>query len=726
MFRALSFNVWTALIVSSLILLGGYLYFESYQRQSEITTHLLVVERSLNAVNNVQTEIQRLIRDKRGYQFSGNPAFFDNVKISEEIIKMQIDGIDETFPNVVGVDLYDDWVMSVDSLRSTISRQIALIQTMGYLDSRPIILSEEERVIPLVDNLDSAYQGVIISLSDQSYALELAYRQFQRQNLYGFLILVGSSLLLMGIGFYLAQNHIRNMARIDADKIRLNMLKERETATQAERNRLEFVLEGTKAGLWEWNVQTGETVFDDRWAALIGYRLDELTPISIETWVKFTHPDDLELTKQRLDACFRRETDLYECEFRMKHKDGHWVWILDRGSVKSWTPDGKPGLMFGTHIDVSEAKTHALAMAEKERMYRGIFNSSYQFMALLDPDGKVIEMNDSGLTFSGLSASDIMGKLLWDCACWVDDGKSHQSVKSIVEQSQHDQVNQEEVQIMDSSGRPKTVLFSAKSIRDESGVLESIIVEGRLIQDIVDARQALVLKNEELDKFASVASHDMKEPLRMIASFMQLLEKNYGDQLDGKARQYIHFAVDGSRRMTNLINELLSYARVNRDMREVEIVDLNEVLKDVTGLLRDVIRENGADVNIGPMPTLKGYPVALRTLFTNLISNGIKYQPPGQSAKIQLSSADMGDFWEIRVTDNGIGIAEEYQDEIFKLFKRLHTNDQYPGTGLGLSTCKRIVEEHGGSISVNSKEDEGSTFVLTLPKRTLHETLAII
>lgn len=726
MFRALSFNVWTALIVSSLILLGGYLYFESYQRQSEITTHLLVVERSLNAVNNVQTEIQRLIRDKRGYQFSGNPAFFDNVKISEEIIKMQIDGIDETFPNVVGVDLYDDWVMSVDSLRSTISRQIALIQTMGYLDSRPIILSEEERVIPLVDNLDSAYQGVIISLSDQSYALELAYRQFQRQNLYGFLILVGSSLLLMGIGFYLAQNHIRNMARIDADKIRLNMLKERETATQAERNRLEFVLEGTKAGLWEWNVQTGETVFDDRWAALIGYRLDELTPISIETWVKFTHPDDLELAKQRLDACFRRETDLYECEFRMKHKDGHWVWILDRGSVKSWTPDGKPGLMFGTHIDVSEAKTHALVMAEKERMYRGIFNSSYQFMALLDPDGKVIEMNDSGLTFSGLSASDIMGKLLWDCACWVDDGKSHQSVKSIVEQSQHDQVNQEEVQIMDSSGRPKTVLFSAKSIRDESGVLESIIVEGRLIQDIVDARQALVLKNEELDKFASVASHDMKEPLRMIASFMQLLEKNYGDQLDGKARQYIHFAVDGSRRMTNLINELLSYARVNRDMREVEIVDLNEVLKDVTGLLRDVIRENGADVKNGPMPTLKGYPVALRTLFTNLISNGIKYQPPGQSAKIQLSSADMGDFWEIRVTDNGIGIAEEYQDEIFKLFKRLHTNDQYPGTGLGLSTCKRIVEEHGGSISVNSKEDEGSTFVLTLPKRTLHETLAII
>lgn len=726
MFRALSFNVWTALIVSSLILLGGYLYFESYQRQGEITSQLLVVERSLNAVNNIQTEVQKLIRDKRGYQFGGNPTFLSNVIASRKILEVQINGIDDSFPNIVGTNAYDNWIKSVDTLVVVVDRQIDLINSTGIEDARPILLSQDFIVIELNNDLDSAYNIIHASLYNQSSSLEAEYRRYQRQNLYGFLILVGSSLLLMGIGFYLAQNHIRNMARIDADKIRLNMLKERETATQAERNRLEFVLEGTKAGLWEWNVQTGETVFDDRWAALIGYRLDELTPISIDTWVQLTHPDDLSLAKERLDACFRRETDLYECEFRMKHKDGHWVWILDRGSVKSWTPDGKPGLMFGTHIDVSEAKTHALAMAENERMYRGIFNSSYQFMALLDPDGKVIEMNDSGLKFSGLSASDIMGKLLWDCTCWVDDGISHQSVKSIVEQSQHDQVNQEEVQIMDSSGRPKTVLFSAKSIRDESGVLESIIVEGRLIQDIVDARQALVLKNEELDKFASVASHDMKEPLRMIASFMQLLEKNYGDQLDGKARQYIHFAVDGSRRMTNLINELLSYARVNRDMREVEIVDLNEVLKDVTGLLRDVIRENGADVKIGPMPTLKGYPVALRTLFTNLISNGIKYQPPGQSAKIQLSSADMGDFWEIRVTDNGIGIAEEYQDEIFKLFKRLHTNDQYPGTGLGLSTCKRIVEEHGGSISVNSKEDEGSTFVLTLPKRTLHETLASI
>jgi light-regulated signal transduction histidine kinase (bacteriophytochrome) len=335
-------------------------------------------------------------------------------------------------------------------------------------------------------------------------------------------------------------------------------------------------------------------------------------------------------------------------------------------------------------------------------------------------------MNESGLKFSGLDPSQIKGKQLWECGCWHDDGVTHDAVRTIVEDSQHDKVNQHEVHIIDASGKPKTMLFSAKPIRDESRNLESIIVEGRLIQDIVDARQALILKNEELDKFASVASHDMKEPLRMIASFMQLLEKNYGGQLDDKARQYIHFAVDGSKRMTKLVNELLAYARVNRDMRDVDNVDLNEVIDDVKGLLRDVIQENGSIIEVGPLPSLRGYPVALRTLFTNLVSNAIKYQPAGQAANIRVTSQEKADVWEIHVSDNGIGIADEYQEEIFKLFKRLHTNDQYPGTGLGLSTCKRIVEEHGGSITVKSKENVGSTFMVTLPKRILHESLASV
>jgi len=212
--------------------------------------------------------------------------------------------------------------------------------------------------------------------------------------------------------------------------------------------------------------------------------------------------------------------------------------------------------------------------------------------------------------------------------------------------------------------------------------------------------------------------------LRMVASFLQLLEKNYGEKLDDKAIQYIHFAVDGAKRMTNLINELLIYARVTRDMQNVEDVDLNDVVSKSTSLLRDVIQENETELIVDQLPTVRGYPVALKTLFTNLISNGIKYQSPGQSAKLKISATDQGEEWHITVSDNGIGIAEEYYDEIFKLFKRLHTADQYPGTGLGLSTCKRIVDEHGGSLSVVSQENIGSSFIVTLPKKGIHGILA--
>jgi PAS domain S-box-containing protein len=723
MTRYLSFNFWVFLVIAALVVTGGYLYVESYQRQSEITTELLVVERNLNAINDVYADVQQILRDKRGYQYSGNEYFLGIIDSTRANLTHNIVLLDKDLPFIVGLDERRSWTNALDSVIATVNFQLDLVELLGVEGAKTSILNDEPNFVHVNQNFDSVHNALTNLLVSESFSKEAAYKQYQRQNFYGFLLLFGSSFMLVGLGTYLSQKHLKQEAKIERDNVQLNILHEQEIVTKAERDRLEFVLEGTKAGLWEWNVQTGETVFDERWAALIGYTLSEISPVSIETWVHFTHPDDLALAKERLDACFRRETDLYQCEFRMRHKNGHLVWILDRGSVKSWTNDGKPLLMFGTHIDVSEVKNQALSMAEKERIYRGIFNSTYQFMALLDPDGRIVEMNDSGLKLTAMEPEQIVGCVLWECGCWIDDGITRIAVKECIEQSQHGKVAQIEVKILDAIDKEKTILFNAKPILDENGELESIIVEGRPIQDIVDARQALIRKNEELDMFASVASHDMKEPLRMVASFMQLLEKNYNDKLDDKARQYIHFAVDGAKRMTNLINELLAYARVNRDMRNLEDVDLNDVVKEVLALLREVIKDKGSTITVEPLPMVRGYPVALRTLFTNLVSNGIKYQPEDRQATIRISSVENEDSWLIHVEDNGIGIAEEYHEEIFKLFKRLHTSDQYPGTGLGLSTCKRIIDEHGGTISVVSAENSGSTFSILLPKRIIHDTL---
>ncbi len=724
MAKLLTFNFWIYLVISILMLIGGYLYFESYQRQTEITQELLLVERSLNAVNSAHSEIQHIILNKRGFQYNGSPIYLANIDSSKLNLQSNIDDLDELPLYLIGIDSYEDWKQAVDTLLVVVDAHIALIQLQGVDAAKSSILADEPMSINLNQDLDHSYTAIRNFLVNLSKGKESDFRTYQSQNFYGFLLLFGASFMLMGLGTYLSIYHVRHEVKIESDQIRYQLLKEREEATKTERDRLDFVLSGANAGLWEWNVQTGETIFDERWASIIGYRLEELMPVNIDTWVKFTHPDDLPVAQEQLNACFRRETDLYQCEFRMRHRQGHWIWILDRGSVRKWTDDGKPELMFGTHIDISESKNIALALAEKERMYRGIFNSTYQIVALLDSEGHIIEMNESGVNFTSLDSDEIKDSLLWECRCWFDDEHSRQAVKECVESSLHGVVEQREVLILDLNKKPKTILFNSKPIFNDIGKVEFIIAEGRLIQDIVDARHALINKNEELDKFASVASHDMKEPLRMIASFMQLLEKKYADKLDDKARQYIHFAVDGAKRMTNLINELLSYARVSRDMKEVEDVDLNSVVTDVTNLFRDVIRESKAQITVEQLPVVRGYPVALRTLFNNLISNGIKYQPPGQIAKLKIYGQDAGDEWHITLSDNGIGIAEEYHEEIFKLFKRLHTADQYPGTGLGLSTCKRIVDEHGGNISVASSENEGSTFKISLPKRGIHGNLA--
>ena len=364
--------------------------------------------------------------------------------------------------------------------------------------------------------------------------------------------------------------------------------KKAETDLADQRQRLTNVIEGTGAGTWEWNVQTGETQYNETWANIIGYTLEELAPLSIQTWIDFAHPEDLEQSNQELEKCFRGETESYESECRMKHKDGRWVWVLDRGKVFSWTKDGKPLMMFGTHVDITEKK-----------------------------------------------------------------------------------LREEEIK------RTNLQLQSA---------------------------------NEELKSFASVASHDMKEPLRMISSFLQLLEKKYENVLDEKGIQYIRFAVDGSKRLSQLIDDMMEYAQIGFDPSKLSKVDLNSVVEEVIQLKQKVIEENNAIVEVSPLPDILGIRSPIKSVFINLISNALKYQKKNVQPVVKIYSTKEGSDYRITVEDNGIGIDKEYYQKIFNIFKRLHTKDEYPGTGIGLAICKKVVSQHGGKIWLDSEPGKGSTF----------------
>jgi len=223
----------------------------------------------------------------------------------------------------------------------------------------------------------------------------------------------------------------------------------------------------------------------------------------------------------------------------------------------------------------------------------------------------------------------------------------------------------------------------------------------------------LARSNQELQQFAHLAAHDLQEPLRMVKGFMSLLQRQYQDKLDVKAVEFIHVAVEGTARMSRLISSLLSYAHVDYQGQPFEDVDCNEVLRRVLENLRVAIHETGAVVEFDPLPTLQGHPSQLEQLFQNLLSNAIKFhdrRPP----VVHVSARRLDEAWEFSVRDNGIGIAPDLKGRLFMMFQRLHDREKYPGTGIGLATCKKIVERHGGKIWGQSQPGEGSTFWFTI------------
>ena len=226
----------------------------------------------------------------------------------------------------------------------------------------------------------------------------------------------------------------------------------------------------------------------------------------------------------------------------------------------------------------------------------------------------------------------------------------------------------------------------------------------------------LKISNKELEQFAYVASHDLQEPLRMITSFTQLLEKRYKGQLDSDADDYIGFVVDGAHRMKDLIDDLLEFSRLNTEVREFELVIMEIALEDVLRNLKPAIKEHNAQITHDYLPNIMGDHVQIIQLLQNLIGNAIKFKgnnPPD----IHISAQDKEDEWLFSISDKGIGIDKNHQKQIFSIFKRLHTREEYPGTGIGLSISKRIVERHGGQIWIESEIGKGSTFYFTIPKR---------
>jgi signal transduction histidine kinase len=264
-----------------------------------------------------------------------------------------------------------------------------------------------------------------------------------------------------------------------------------------------------------------------------------------------------------------------------------------------------------------------------------------------------------------------------------------------------------------------------RQLADSLVEAERAVAEARRAEEEVRAQAEMLVaqsddlrrSNEELEQFAYVASHDLQEPLRKVASFCQMLQRRYEGQLDERADQYIEFAVDGAKRMQQLINDLLAFSRVGRTTERLVPVDTALAAQHALDALGAATEETEAEVEIGPLPTVPGDDALLTQVFQNLIGNAIKFRAPDRPAKVAITAVREDEFWHFRCEDNGIGIDAQYADRIFVIFQRLHAKDDYTGTGIGLSLCKKIVEYHGGRIWLDTERNgaPGSVVHWTLP-----------
>ncbi|MBX3076133.1 PAS domain-containing protein [Candidatus Obscuribacterales bacterium] len=463
-------------------------------------------------------------------------------------------------------------------------------------------------------------------------------------------------------------------------------------------------------------------------------RWDEYTGLNFRdtsgnNWQQVVHPDDLSPCMEHWSACLKTG-ESFQFEYRWRGQDNVYRWFLAQAeSLRD--QDGKILKWFGTSTNVDVLKRHAelleqevnartRELTESERKFKAIFDHTFQLIGLLDPDGRVIDVNQTALDYQNTTSKQVHGQFFWETPWFAHSEEVKKQIRDAVTSVSQGDFVRFEVDHLKPSGEPALVDFSMKPVFGENRTVKYLIPEGRDITErkvqeekLRSIAEKLASSNHDLQQFAYVASHDLQEPLRTVISFSNLLKKKAGDSLSADAQKYLDVIVESVERMQQLIRDLLLYARVETQGQALVPVDLNVPINEAIKSLETLINETQTEIVFDAMPEVIGDSSQLSRLFQNLINNSIKFRSD-KLPKIKIRVTEENGHAKLSICDNGIGISMEYAERIFEIFQRLHSINQYPGTGIGLSVCRKIVERHGGHISLQPS-DEGTTFVLTLP-----------
>ena len=340
-------------------------------------------------------------------------------------------------------------------------------------------------------------------------------------------------------------------------------------------------------------------------------------------------------------------------------------------------------------------------------------------MALVDQDGNFLTVNNALCSLIGYSPAKLEGKNLREVTHPDDREKTSKTLEDLMEGKYESR--EVEKRFLHQDGREIWVLKTTTTVKNSKGTPRYLIIQVRDLTErilyerqLIEANKNLLRSNRELEQFAYVASHDLQEPLRMVANYTELLAEKYKGNLDEKADKYISYAVDGAKRMQTLINDLLAYSRVGTRKKAQESVDCEEVILDLRKTLASLLEETETELTTSDLPTVWANKTELSLVFQNLVSNAIKFRGKSPS-RIHITAEKENKFWNISVKDDGIGIDPQFHERIFTIFQRLNKRNEYNGSGIGLSIVKKIIEFHGGSIRLDSKPGKGATFIISLP-----------
>jgi PAS domain S-box-containing protein len=481
-------------------------------------------------------------------------------------------------------------------------------------------------------------------------------------------------------------------------------------------HRLRLALEAGQVGVWDWDISQNNIT----WSELV-YRIHGLEPGQfggkVEDFAALIYEDDREPVQRAIEAALAGEIP-YEVEFRVRHPSGEMHWVETTATVLR-DAEGRPVRMIGATTDLTERKRAEIELRRSEERFRAVFADAPIGMVLTHLDGQLIQVNRAYCEIVGYSPEELKSLSILSLTHPDEAEANERLFRQLVSGELSSYVLEKRVRRKD--GEVIWVRASATALVTSHRMVPEVI---RLVEEITERKQAeaernqlidaLQRSNEDFAGFAHAVSHDLRSPLRTVTSMVQILDDTAGGRLGPESAEVMRFITSAAARMETLIADLLAFSQVDQESKSQGPVDLNECLRDALTNLGESIRESGAKISSNPLPIVAGHRGPLVQLLQNLIGNSLKYRgaaPP----RIDISVESIDREWRLHVADNGIGFEPQYAEQIFAPFKRLH-GEEYPGNGIGLASCQRIVRRYGGSIRADSAPGQGSVFTVMLPK----------